>query len=88
MNWALPLASMAKASFRRAAGKIQGHQAAIVGANRIGPVKGLGGPSATYGVSVQFAVGQIPAPSAVNLPTAAKNRREGTVPLIPLNVNA
>jgi len=39
---------------RRAARKIQGHQAAIVGANRIGPGEGLGGPSATYGVSVQF----------------------------------
>jgi len=44
---------------RRAARKIQGHQAAIVGANRIGPGEGLGGPSATYGVSVQLAVGEI-----------------------------
>src|SRR4029077_18513021 len=39
---------------RRTARNIQIHHAAIVGTNRIGPGEGLSGPTATYGVGVQF----------------------------------
>jgi len=80
MNWAFAVGQHGEGELRRAARKIQGHHTAIVGANRIGPGEGLGGPSAPTALVSSWPLVRLPTPSAVNLPTAAKNRGDASIP--------
>jgi len=88
MNSALAIGEHGESQLRRTARKIQGHHAAIVGANGIGASEGLRGPPPPTALVSNSPFVRLPAPSAVNLPTAPNADAKFPFPLIPLNVNA